>query len=359
LADFCVTPPRRNAEDTTSSSFLEFDSNMTFKCKEISETGHSMRIIFMGTPKYAVPFLQSLLDLREEVVGVVTMPDKPVGRKQEIQEPPVKELAKKKNIPVFQPVKINETGSLEALRNLNPDLAVVVGFGQIFSQKLLDLPKQGTINVHFSLLPKYRGASPIQAAIINGEGKTGISTMFLVKKLDSGPVLLQKEIPIDYKDTAITLTEKLTKVGVEVLRQTIELIKQGKAEAKPQNELQSSYAPLLVKEGGLIDWKKSSKELYNFIRGMYPWPGAFTFYGHSGRRHLLKIWEAEEVPRIELNHKTNGSGTILDVLKNHGFAVKCGQGGLLLTRVQSEGGKVMPAYNFVIGHHLKKGDVLG
>ncbi|MDD5491658.1 MAG: methionyl-tRNA formyltransferase [bacterium] len=313
----------------------------------------------MGTPKYAVSFLQSLIDLGEEIVGVVTMPDKPVGRKQEIQEPPVKVLAKKKNIPIFQPAKINETSSLEALKNLNQDLAVVVGSGQILSQKLLDLPKQGTINVHFSLLPKYRGASPIQAAIINGEEKTGISTMFLVKKLDSGPVLLQKEVTIDRKDTAVTLTDKLTKIGVEVLKETVTLIKEGKAEAKPQDEAQSSYASLLTKESGLVDWKKCSKELYDFIRGMYPWPGAFTFYAHNGRKHLLKIWEAEEVPRIELNHKATASGTVLEVLKNHGFAVKCGQGGLLLTRVQSEGGKVMSAYNFVIGHHLKKGDMLG
>jgi methionyl-tRNA formyltransferase len=318
-----------------------------------------MRVIFMGTPQYAVPFLQSLLDQGEEVAGVVTMPDKPVGRKQEIKEPPVKELARKKNIPVFQPAKINEAGSLEALKNLDPDLAVVVGFGQILSQKLLDLPKQGTINVHFSLLPKYRGASPIQAAIINGEEKTGISTMFLVKKLDSGPVLLQREIPIDPKDTAVTLTEKLAKIGVEVLKDTVALIKQGKAEAKVQDESQSSYAPLLDKESGSIDWNKNSKELYNFVRGMYPWPGAFTFFEHGGKKHLLKVWEAEEVPRIELNHKASCSGTILDVLKNHGFAVKCGQGGLLLTKVQAEGGKVMPAYNFVIGHHLKQGDVLG
>ena len=318
-----------------------------------------MRVIFMGTPEYAVPFLQSLIGLGEEVVGVVTMPDKPVGRKQEIQEPPVKVLAKKKNIPVFQPAKINEPSSLEALKNLDPDLAIVVGFGQILSQKLLDLPKLGTINVHFSLLPKYRGASPIQAAIINGEEKTGISTMFLVKKLDSGPVLLQQEIPIDKKDTAVTLTAKLTKVGVEVLKETVLLIREGKVAAKPQDETLSSYAPLLVKESGLIDWKKSSKVLYDFIRGMYPWPGAFTFYEHGGRKHMLKIWEAEEIPRIELDHKAAANGTILDVLKNHGFAVKCGQGGLLLTRAQSEGGKVMPAYNFVIGHHLKKGDRLG
>ncbi len=318
-----------------------------------------MRVIFMGTPKYAVPFLQSLLDLGEDVVGVVTMPDKPVGRKQEIQEPPVKVLAKKKNIPVFQPAKINETSSLESLKSFNADLAVVVGFGQILSQKLLDLPKNGTINVHFSLLPKYRGASPIQAAIINGEEKTGISTMFLVRKLDSGPVLLQREVPIDRKDTSVTLTEKLTQVGIEVLQETVALIKQGKAEAKPQDESQSSYAPLLVKESGLIDWKKKSNELYNFIRGMYPWPGTFTFYEHNGQKHLLKVWEAEEVPRIELDHNKAVSGTILDVLKNHGFAVKCGQGGLLLTKVQSEGGKVMPAYNFVLGHHLKKGDILG
>ncbi|MDD5258734.1 MAG: methionyl-tRNA formyltransferase [bacterium] len=318
-----------------------------------------MRVIFMGTPRYAVPFLQSLLDMGEDIVGVVTMPDKPVGRKQEIQEPPVKVLAQKKNIPVFQPAKINETSSLEALKNLNPDLAVVVGFGQILSQKLLDLPKQGTINVHFSLLPKYRGASPIQAAIINGEEKTGISTMFLVRKLDSGPVLLQREVPIDQKDTSVTLTEKLTKVGVEVLQETVALIRQGKAEAKPQEEARSSYAALLVKESGLIDWQKNSRELYNFVRGLYPWPGAYTFYTHSGKKHMLKIWEAEEIHRIELNHNEAVSGTILDVLKNHGFAIKCGQGGLLLTKVQSEGGKVMPAYNFVIGHHLKKGDILG
>ncbi|MBI5555537.1 MAG: methionyl-tRNA formyltransferase [Elusimicrobia bacterium] len=318
-----------------------------------------MRVIFMGTPQYAVAFLQALLDLGEEVVGVVTMPDKPAGRKQEIKEPPVKELADKRNIPVFQPVKINEASSLETIKNLNPDLAVVVGFGQILSQQLLDLPKLGMINVHFSLLPQYRGASPIQAAIINGEEKTGISTIFLVKKLDSGPVILQQEIPIDRKDTAVTVTDKLTKIGVTVLQDTIELIKQGKVEAKPQDESRSSYAGLLTKESGWLDWQKNSLELYNFVRGMYPWPGAFTFYRRGGKKHLLKVWAAEDVPKIELHQKAAGPGTVLEILKNHGFAVKCGQGGLLLTRVQSAGGKALPAYNFIIGHHLKKGDVLG
>ncbi len=319
-----------------------------------------MRIIFMGTPQYAVPFLRSLLDSGEEVAGVVTMPDRPVGRSQEIKEPPVKEFARRNNIPVLQPVKINEPVSLERIKNWNPDLAVVVGFGQILSQKLLDLPKLGCINVHFSLLPKYRGASPIQAAIMNGEEKTGITTMFLVRKLDSGPVLQQKEISIEEKDNAVTLTEKLTNLGVEVLKDTVSLVKQGKAKAKEQEESQASYAPLLAKESGLIDWHKSSRELYNFVRGLYPWPGSFTHYqSQDGKKHMMKIWEAEEIHKIELANSNTADGAVLDILKGHGLAVKCGTGGLLLTRIQSEGGKVMPAYNFVIGHHLKKGDVLG
>jgi methionyl-tRNA formyltransferase len=318
-----------------------------------------MRIIFMGTPQYAVPFLESLQDMGEEIVGVVTMPDKPAGRKQELKEPPVKELARRKNLPVFQPVKINEAGSLESLKQLNADLAVVVGFGQILSQQLLDLPKKGCINVHFSLLPKYRGASPIQSAIINGDEKTGISTIFLVRKLDSGPVIRQKAVKIDDKDNTVTLTEKLTRTGVEVLKETIDLVKQGQAPAIAQDEAQVSYAALLTKESGLLDWNKTSRQAYDFIRGMYPWPGAYTFYQHGGTKHMLKIWEAEEVPKIEVANKGTRPGTVLDVLKPHGFVVKCGQGGLLLTRVQSAGGKVLPAYNFVIGHHLKKGDILG
>ena len=318
-----------------------------------------MKIIFMGTPQYAVPFLEALLDMGEEIAGVVTMPDKPVGRKQELKEPPVKELARRKNLPIFQPVKINEAGSLEALRKLNADLAVVIGFGQILSQQLLDLPKKGCINVHFSLLPKYRGASPIQSAIINGEEETGISTIFLVKKLDSGPVIKQKEVKIDYKDNTVTLTEKLTRTGVEVLRETIELVKRDQAVAQTQDETKTSYAALLTKESGVLDWHKNSRQAYDFIRGMYPWPGAYTFYQHDGKKHMLKIWEAEEVPKIEVAHNGTSPGTVLDVLKPHGFVVKCGQGGILLTRVQSAGGKVLPAYNFVIGHHIKKGDILG
>lgn len=317
-----------------------------------------MRIIFMGTPKYAVPFLRVLLEHGEEVAAVVTQPDRPVGRRQQLQPPPVKEYALKNNLLVLQPVKVNDPASWEVLKSLNPELIVVVGFGQILNQRILDLPKSGCLNVHFSLLPKYRGASPIQAAIMDDQEKTGVSTIYMAQKIDSGPVILQKEVPIEYRDNTLTLTDKLVEIGVETLKETIKLVKAGDVVAKPQDESQVSFAPLLTKNSGLILWSKTNRQIYNFVRAMYPWPGAFTFYrGGDQQKHSLIIWEAQEADEYAQTESLR-DGTIIEIVKSQGFVVKCLQGAMLVTRVQGEGSKVMPAYDFVIGHGFKKGDIL-
>lgn len=319
-----------------------------------------MRIIFMGTPNYAVPFLSRLLKENEDVVAVVTRQDSPVGRQREILAPPVKVFALEQNLKVLQPAKVNEPLFIETVRGLSPEVMVVVGFGQILGQPLLDIPPVGCINVHFSLLPKYRGASPIQAAIINGDDKTGVSTIYMEKKLDSGPVIMQREVPVDYKDTAFTLMEKLTATGVEVLIETLIAVKNGKVAAQLQDETQASYVSLLTRDSGLISWEKSSRQLYNFVRGMYPWPGAFTYYiSREQKKHVFKIWEARELPSGENILDQVKPGTIIDIVKNKGLAVSCKDGVVLLTKVQPEDGKVMSAYDFVLGHSVKKGDVLG
>lgn len=319
-----------------------------------------MRIVFMGTPKYAMPFLSRLLKDQEDVVAVVTRQDSPVGRQQDVQYPPVKVFALEQNLKVLQPAKVNDSLFTETVRALLPEVIVVVGFGQILGQSLLAIPPLGCVNVHFSLLPRYRGASPIQAAIINGDDRTGISTLYMEKKLDSGPVIRQREVAVAYGDTAFTLTEKLTAAGVELLAETLIAVKNGKAVAQPQDETQASYVSLLTRGSGVIDWQKSSRQLYNFVRGMYPWPGACTYYaGREQKKNILKIWEVRELPSGENIAVQVKAGTIIDIVKNKGLLVACKDGEILLTKVQPEGGKIMSAYDFVLGHSLKKGDVLG
>jgi methionyl-tRNA formyltransferase len=307
-----------------------------------------MRIIFMGTPEFAVPSLRTLIESEEEVVAVVCQPDKPKGRGLEVIPPPTKVLAEKHSIPVLQPQKIRTDEFFNNIKNLNPDLICVTAYGKILPKNILDLPPYGCINVHASLLPKYRGAAPINWAIMRGEKATGITTMKMDEGMDTGDMLLRREMPIDDEDTGETLSEKLSEMGGEVLIETIKLFKEGRLDPIPQDHSQATYAPMLKKEDGNIDWEKSAEEIKNLVRGALPWPGACT----SLERKLLKIYKA----RV-----TSGEGKPGEVIKSESaiLRVATGYGAIDLLEIQIEGGKKLEIESFLRGRKVKEGTILG
>ncbi|WP_443770030.1 methionyl-tRNA formyltransferase [Anaerostipes sp.] len=308
-----------------------------------------MRAIFMGTPEFAVPTLQALID-HHEVIGVVTQPDKQRGRGKKVQFPPVKEKAVEYNIPVYQPVRAKEEAFIETLRQLNPDVIVVVAYGQILPESILNIPKYGCINVHGSLLPKYRGAAPIQWAVLDGEEKTGITTMFMEKGLDTGDMLDKVEVVLDPKETAGTLHDKLMEAGADLLLETLKKLEAGTAVRTKQDDSKSCYAKMLSKEMGKIDFTKSANEIERLIRGMNPWPSAYT--SMSGK--TMKIWDADVV-EYQGNEKP---GTIVDVTKDS-ILVATGENALALKEIQLAGKKRMQVQAFLLGRSVEKGIVLG
>lgn len=308
-----------------------------------------MRAIFMGTPEFAVPTLQALID-HHEVIGVVTQPDKQRGRGKKVQFPPVKEKAVEYNIPVYQPVRAKEEAFIETLRQLNPDVIVVVAYGQILPESILNIPKYGCINVHGSLLPKYRGAAPIQWAVLDGEEKTGITTMFMEKGLDTGDMLDKVEVVLDPKETAGTLHDKLMEAGADLLLETLKKLEAGIAVRTKQDDSKSCYAKMLSKEMGKIDFTKSANEIERLIRGMNPWPSAYT--SMSGK--TMKIWDADVV-EYQGNEKP---GTIVDVTKDS-ILVATGENALALKEIQLAGKKRMQVQAFLLGRSVEKGIVLG
>ena len=237
-----------------------------------------MRIGFMGTPDFAKAHLEALINGGHEVSFVLCRADKPVGRKKILTAPPVKECALEHNIPVYQPESLKDGAIADVLDKYNPELIVVVAYGRILPGYVLDYPKYGCINVHGSLLPKYRGASPVQSAIIDGEKETGITVMYMDKGLDTGDMILKKKCEIDIKDNQTTLFGKLEKLGTEALLETIELIAEGKAEREKQNEEESNYASVLTSKTGHIDWEKDALTIHNLVRGTYPWPAAYSYF---------------------------------------------------------------------------------
>lgn len=307
-----------------------------------------MKIVFMGTPEFSVPSLQALNESKDEVVAVVCQPDKPKGRGLEVIPPPTKVFAEKHGIPVLQPVKIKTEEFFNELKKFSPDLICVAAYGKILPKNILDLPTYGCINVHASLLPKYRGAAPINWTIIRGEQITGITTMKMDEGMDTGDMLLKREMPIDDEDTGETLSEKLSNIGAKVLIETIRLIKERRLNSIPQNHSQASYAPMLKKEDGEIDWKKSAEEIRNLIRGALPWPGAYTTL--EGK--LLKIYKA----RV-----SEGSGRLGEVIKSNSesLRVATGMGALDLLEIQIEGGKKLEIESFLRGRKIKEGTILG
>ena len=308
-----------------------------------------MRAIFMGTPEFAVPTLQALID-HHEVIGVVTQPDKQRGRGKKVQFPPVKEKAVEYNIPVYQPVRAKEEAFIETLRQLNPDVIVVVAYGQILPESILNIPKYGCINVHGSLLPKYRGAAPIQWAVLDGEEKTGITTMFMERGLDTGDMLDKVEVVLDPKETAGTLHDKLMEAGADLLLETLKKLEAGTAVRTKQDDSKSCYAKMLSKEMGKIDFTKSANEIERLIRGMNPWPSAYT--SMSGK--TMKIWDADVV-EYQGNEKP---GTIVDVTKDS-ILVATGENALALKEIQLAGKKRMQVQAFLLGRSVEKGIVLG
>jgi len=302
----------------------------------------------MGTPDFAVPCLQRLIDMGQDIAGVFTQPDKPKGRGYQMMPPPVKELALKHNLPVFQPAKMRDGEALSIIKELAPDLIVVVAYGKILPKDILDAPKLGCINVHGSLLPKYRGAGPIQWSIINGEEVTGVTTMFMAEGLDTGDMILKMETPIGEEETAGELFDRLCIIGADCLEQTIKLFESGKPVPREvQDDAKSSYAPMLDKELSKLDFTKSARELHNLIRGVSPWPVAHTVF----RGKLLKVHKA----RIAYDF-TGKAGTILDEKR---MIVGCGDGAIELLEVQVEGAKRLPASDFMNGKPIQLGEQLG
>ena len=306
-----------------------------------------MRIVFMGTPDFAVPSLQALIDAGHDVCAVYTQPDKPQGRKQILTAPPVKTLALEHDIPVFQPNTLKNEDEQARLRELAPEVIIVVAYGKLLPKAVLDIPPHGCINVHGSLLPRWRGAAPIQWAVIAGDEMAGVTTMQMAEGLDTGDMLLTYETKVGEKETAGELFDRLAQSGAELLTQT--LVKLDEITPRPQDDAQSCYAHMLDKQMAVIDWSKSAHEIDCLIRGLNPWPIALTTF--SGER--LKVFAAE---------KANGNGepgTVLEADPKKGLTVACGEGALGLTEIQLVGGKRMKATDFLRGHVIEVGTKLG
>ena len=306
-----------------------------------------MRIVFMGTPDFAVPSLQALLDAGHEVCAVYTQPDKPQGRKQILTAPPVKILAQQQGIPVCQPQTLKDEAEQERLRALAPEVIIVVAYGKLLPKAVLDIPPRGCINVHGSLLPRWRGAAPIQWAVIAGDEKAGVTTMQMAEGLDTGDMLLTYETAVGARETAGELFDRLAQAGAKLLVETLE--KLDRITPRPQDDSQSCYAHMLDKAMAVIDWTKSAREIDCLVRGLNPWPVALTTL--AGAR--LKIYAAEPA---------EGSGKPGEVLESEpkkSLVVACGAGALALREVQLVGGKRMQSADFLRGHAVPKGTMLG
>ena len=304
-----------------------------------------MRIVFMGTPEFASVSLSELIRRGYEIAGVFTQPDKAKGRGMELSFSPVKQLALEHAIPVFQPAKMRDGTALQMLKNLEPDLVVVVAYGRILPDDLLAIPPLGTINVHGSLLPKYRGAAPIQWSVLNGEDKTGVSTMYLASEMDAGDVILTDETEVGLYETSGELYERLSIMGAGLLVRTLEMIEKGTAPRNPQDHSQATYAPMLDKSLSPIDFNKPAKAVIKWIYGLQPWPVATTELGGAD----LKVFSA----RLTGNSTDSLPGMVVHTGAD-GIEIACGDGKtVLITEVQAPGKKRMPAADYLRGHPLK------
>lgn len=309
-----------------------------------------MRIIFMGTPDFSVGTLEALVNAGHEIVLCVTQPDKPRGRGGKMQFTPVKEAALAHDIPVFQPKRVRTPECIEELRKYKADVMVVIAFGQILPKEILDMTPYGCINVHASLLPKYRGAAPIQWAVINGEKVSGVTTMQMDEGLDTGDMLLKTEVVLDEKETGETLHDKLAEAGASLCVETLRRLSEGNIVAEKQGESPTEYARMLDKNLGNINWNETAVSIERLIRGLNSWPSAYTDW--EGK--VMKIWRADVYPDLS---QTEKPGTIIKVEKD-GFYVQTGEGLLKVTELQIPGKKKMDAASFLRGYHLLEGTVL-
>lgn len=310
----------------------------------------TVKIVFMGTPDFSVGALEALVEAGHEIAGVVTQPDKPKGRKMELQFPPVKEAALKHNLKVYQPVRVKKNEEFyQILKEISPDVMVVVAFGQILPKEVLDLPRYGCINIHASLLPKYRGSAPIQWAVIDGEEKTGVTTMQMDEGIDTGDILETVEVVLEQKETGGSLFDKLAKVGSELIVQTLSNIEQGVIVPIKQQDSESSHAKMLDKKLGCIDFNNSAQSIERLIRGLNPWPSAYTKLGGK----TLKFWDAdvleEEYPGVP--------GEIVKTDKENIY-IKTGKGTLVINELQLEGKKRMDTATFLCGWKPEEGTIL-
>ncbi len=307
-----------------------------------------MRVIFMGTPDFAVPTLEALIK-KHEVLAVVTQPDKPKGRGKKMVFPVIKEKALEHNITVYQPQKVKTPEFVEVLKEYQPDIMVVVAFGQILSEEILNIPKYGCINVHGSILPQYRGAAPIQWSIINGEEFGGVTTMYMAKGLDSGDMILKAKEKIKPDDTYGSLYDRLSVIGADLLIKTLDLIENGEVKRIPQNDDEATFAPMIKPELEHINWNGKNTDIVNLIKGLNPQPVAYTMLNDE----KLKIWFAETI-----DGDYNGEpGTIVDVRKRD-FVVMTAEGVVAVKEVQAQGGKRMSADAYMRGHAIEKGTIL-
>lgn len=326
-----------------------------------------MNIIYMGTPEFAVKAFEAIVEAGHHVTACFTQPDKPKGRGKNTVPTPVKEKALSYDIPVYQPVRLREEENEAIIRELNPDVIVVAAYGQILPERILNIPRLGCINIHASLLPKYRGAAPIEWAIIDGEKETGVTTMYMAKGLDTGDMIEKCVVPIDEKETGVTLHDKLADAGAKLIISTLKLLEAGTAVRTPQEDSLSCYASMLTKDMGKMDFAKSAAELERLIRGLQPWPCAYTFINNKN----VKVYEADilelnddELKQIKSqlylvagNDADIVPGMIIRVTKKN-FVVACGENALVIKKLQPEGKKLMDAAAFLAGNRLEIGQVL-
>lgn len=310
-----------------------------------------MRMVFMGTPDFAVSSLERLIADGHDIVGVFTQPDKPQGRKMKLTPPPVKQLALTHNIPVFQPDTFKDESQLALLQELDPEVIVVVAYGKLLPGYVLDLPKYGCINVHGSLLPKYRGAAPVQWMVLNGETTAGVTTMYMDRGLDTGDILLVSETEVGENETAGELFDRLAAMGADLISETINRLPEG-IERKPQDDSQSTYVSVLDKRMSVVDWSKSAQEVHNLIRGLDPWPVAVTTRGEV----RLKLFQS----RLTGKATSLPAGSVTEADPKKGLFVACGDGQVLqITEIQMVGKKRMSAGDYLRGHGMEPGTVLG
>lgn len=308
-----------------------------------------MRILFLGTPDFAVPSLKALLDAGHEICGVITQPDKPKNRGMKLQEPPVKQFALAAGLPVFQPETMKDEAAYDLIAGLAPEIAVVTAYGKILPERILNIPPRGFLNVHSSLLPRYRGAAPINWAILNGDRETGVSIMYLVKALDAGDVLAREVTPIDPDETAGELYARLAEMGGGLLCRTIGDILSGSEIRTPQDEALATYAPMLSKDLSPMDWTRPARQLHDQVRGLLPWPAAITAF--CGVR--CKVLDS----KVSGEHASAAPGTVLQSDRN-GIRVCCGDGSVLVvTALQPDGGKRLDAGSYLNGHSVPAGTV--